>query len=298
MLKAYFDRLEIVREKNFQYLPLKSNIWADILIRDSLEQGVPRRLALAPPALVVVEQAEPPSFVKSGTFRLPRRAESSDGNARRFTRASSRAAEGHQARRQRKDPALGIDPLPLNRRAVVGRVMSASPPKSRRIGPHSRAFRAGGTGAGIDGRSKEGRYLRRVIAELTAQLGREPTFAEGLLIRRAARASLILDLFDSKIMAGGAWTQVDSNTMGGVAGSLRLILRELGLKPVAPAKKVDLAEYLASKQAADDPTQKETPRQQALPARNRRDPATAARLLRLATVRDHLRPAATAATAG
>jgi hypothetical protein len=88
-----------------------------------------------------------------------------------------------------------------------------------------------------------------VIAELTAQLGREPTFAEGLLIRRAARASLILDLFDSKIMAGGARTQVDSNTMGGVAGSLRLILRELGLKPVAP-KKVGLAEYLAGKQEA------------------------------------------------
>jgi hypothetical protein len=58
MLKAYFDRWEIVREKSFQYLLLKSNIRADILIRDSLEQDVPRRLALAPPALVVLEQAE------------------------------------------------------------------------------------------------------------------------------------------------------------------------------------------------------------------------------------------------
>ena len=58
MLKAYFDRWEIVREKSFQYLLLKSNIWADLLIRDSLEQDVPRRLALAPPALVVLEQAD------------------------------------------------------------------------------------------------------------------------------------------------------------------------------------------------------------------------------------------------
>ena len=159
----------------------------------------------------------------------------------------ARAAEGHQARRQRKDPALGIDPLPLNRRAVVGRVMSASPPKSRRIGPHSRAFRAGGTGAGIDGRSKEGRYLRRVVAGLTAQLGREPTFSEGLLIRRAARASLILDMFDEKILTGGNWTAVDFEHGRRRCWEFRLCLRELGLKSVAPVKKVDLQSYLASK---------------------------------------------------
>jgi hypothetical protein len=125
--------------------------------------------------------------------------------------------------------------------------MTSSSAKKQRIGPHSRAFKDGSLGLSVDGRSSEGRYIRRVIAELTAQLGRDPTFAEGLLIRRAARASLILDLFDSKIMAGGAWTQVDANTMSGVAGSLRLILRELGLKPVAPAKKKDLATYLAEK---------------------------------------------------
>ena len=112
--------------------------------------------------------------------------------------------------------------------------MTSPPAKKRRIGPHSRAFKDGSLGLSVDGRSSEGRYLRRVIAELTAQLGREPTFAEGLLIRRAARASLILDLFDSKIMAGESWTQVDANTMGGVAGSLMLILRELGVKPHLP----------------------------------------------------------------
>jgi hypothetical protein len=124
------------------------------------------------------------------------------------------------------------------------------PAKTRRIGPHSRTFKDGSLGLSLDGRSSEGRYVRRVIAELTAQLGRAPSFAESLLIRRAARVSLILDLFDSKILAGEAWTQVDANTMGGVAGSLRLILRELGLKPVAPAKKKDLATYLAEKSAA------------------------------------------------
>ena len=101
----------------------------------------------------------------------------------------------------------------------------------------------------MDGRSTHGRYLRRVIAELTGQLGREPSFAESLLIRRAARASLILDLFDEKIMAGGAWTQVDANTAGGVANSLRLILRELGLKPAAGKPKQTLSSYLAQKAA-------------------------------------------------
>lgn len=93
--------------------------------------------------------------------------------------------------------------------------MTSPPAKKQRIGPHSRAFKDGSLGLSIDGRSSEGRYLWCVIAELTAQLGRAPTFAEGLLIRRAARASLILDLFNSKIMAGEAWTQVDANTMGG-----------------------------------------------------------------------------------
>ena len=120
---------------------------------------------------------------------------------------------------------------------------------AKRIGPYSRAFKDGSLGLSMDGRSTHGRYLRRVTAELTGQLGREPTFAESLLIRRAARASLLMDLFDSKIMAGGAWTQVDANTMGGLANSLRLILTSLGLKP-AKAKPPSLADIAARHRSA------------------------------------------------
>jgi hypothetical protein len=51
--------------------------------------------------------------------------------------------------------------------------------KTRRIGPYSRAFR-NALGDQFDGRSREGRFLRKVEAEIVAQLGREPSFAESI----------------------------------------------------------------------------------------------------------------------
>ena len=53
------------------------------------------------------------------------------------------------------------------------------PAKARRIGPYSRAFR-NALGDQFDGRSREGRFLRKVQLGLLAQLGREPPFAEAM----------------------------------------------------------------------------------------------------------------------
>lgn len=103
------------------------------------------------------------------------------------------------------------------------------------LGPHSRALTRGVLGDMIDGRSREGKFLRRCEAQLITQVGGEPSFAQRLLIRRIARAMLKLELFDAKMTAGN-WTDHDARTYGGLTNALRLMLRELGLK-AAPAKR-------------------------------------------------------------
>ena len=80
--------------------------------------------------------------------------------------------------------------------------MATSAPIPTRLGPHCRALRRGVIGDAIDGRSREGKFLRKCEAELVAQVGGQPSFAQRLLIRRIARAMLKLELFDAK-MAGG-----------------------------------------------------------------------------------------------
>jgi hypothetical protein len=120
---------------------------------------------------------------------------------------------------------------------------------AKRIGPWCRGITRGSLGSSIDGRSIAGRYLRKIEAELLAQIQGEPTFAQKLLVRRIARGMLSLEEFDHKLSAGNSWTAVDAATMGGIQNSVRLNIRELGIR-AAPAKaKPTLSEYLASKQS-------------------------------------------------
>jgi hypothetical protein len=104
---------------------------------------------------------------------------------------------------------------------------------------HSRSIRRGSLGDFIDGRSREGKFLRRIEAELLAQLGQEPSFGERLLVRRAARAALRLELFDEKFKKG-TWSDNDARTFGGLSNNLRLCLRELGLKAAPKDKPLSL----------------------------------------------------------
>ena len=123
------------------------------------------------------------------------------------------------------------------------KIMTASPPKRTPHGPHSRAFRGGSLSDRIDGRSRAGKFLRRVEQELLGQLGGEPSVAQTLLVRRAARALWLLDELDFKLAEGDSWTDCDSRVMGGLNNNVRLLLRELGIKAAQP-KKPSLAEYL------------------------------------------------------
>ena len=121
---------------------------------------------------------------------------------------------------------------------------------AKRIGPWCRSITRGSLGQSIDGRSRAGRLLRRIEKELLAQLGAEPTFAQKLLVRRIARGMLSLEEFDHKLSSGDSWTAVDAATMGGIQNSVRLNLRELGIKATPAVKKIDLANYLSAKAAA------------------------------------------------
>jgi hypothetical protein len=115
----------------------------------------------------------------------------------------------------------------------------------KKVGPYCLAFSRGSVGDTLDGRSREGKFLRRVEAELVAQVGGSPSFAQSLLIRRAARSMLQLELLDAK-MASGSWTPHDARTQGGLNNAVRLALKELGLKAIA-AKTPSLQEYLTGK---------------------------------------------------
>ena len=98
----------------------------------------------------------------------------------------------------------------------------------------------------IDGRSKEGRFLKTIESDLIQQVGGSPSVGQQLLIRRIARAMLMLEILDLKLANADNWNQCDAATQGGLNNNVRLCLRELGLKQPAP-KKLDLATYLASK---------------------------------------------------
>jgi hypothetical protein len=62
-----------------------------------------------------------------------------------------------------------------------------------------------------------------------AHVGGDPSFTQRLLIRRASRAMLRLELLDEKL-AKGVWADHDARTFGGLSNALRLVLRELGVK--------------------------------------------------------------------
>jgi hypothetical protein len=95
-----------------------------------------------------------------------------------------------------------------------------------RLKPDSRALGRGALGDAIDGRSREGKFIRRIEAELLDQLGDNPTFAQLLLVRRAARAALKLELYDRKLAAGEI-NGHDSRMYGGLSNNLRPLLREI-----------------------------------------------------------------------
>ena len=92
-------------------------------------------------------------------------------------------------------------------------------------------------------------FSDRVEEELAAQLvlnHGNVSFSQRLLIRRAARAALQLELLDGKLCSGD-WNDHDARTYGGLSNNLRLTLRELGLKAVPAAKATPSLDEIAAR---------------------------------------------------
>jgi hypothetical protein len=107
--------------------------------------------------------------------------------------------------------------------------ITASSSPRRLLKPYCRAISRGVIGDEIDGRSPEGKFLRRIEIELTEQLGGRPTFSQTLAVRRIARLMLQAEIFDRK-MSSGNWTSHDSRTAAGINNAVLRALKDLGLK--------------------------------------------------------------------
>jgi hypothetical protein len=98
----------------------------------------------------------------------------------------------------------------------------------------------------IDGRTKPGRFLRRIERELTEHLGGPQRIStpQRLLIERTAVDLLRLELLDTE-MATGTFSEHDGRVAHALRNSVRLLLRELGIEqPVAAAPSSTLDDHL------------------------------------------------------
>lgn len=116
---------------------------------------------------------------------------------------------------------------------------------SKDIGPYSGLARF----SSLDLRTRYGRVLRGVRADLTAHVGGRPTAAQKMLIERAAQLSLRIAMMDDATAAGKSITSHDSKTYLAWSNSLTRALRDLGLKGAAQAPR-SLREHLAAKAGA------------------------------------------------
>jgi len=125
-----------------------------------------------------------------------------------------------------------------------------SRPRGGQIGPYSKLIDRGAVGAAIDGRSREGRYLRAYEAMLVEHVGGRPSIIERAMIARAARVALHLELLDEKSLAESRpLTGHDMAWYAAWSNCLTRILGRLGLKtPDKPAP--SLSDLLAGEEAA------------------------------------------------
>ena len=119
--------------------------------------------------------------------------------------------------------------------------------KHQPLTAHSRILRAGFLGS-LDGRSAEGRFVAEFQAQLAEHVGGEPSVPQTILIKRAAVIALRLHLLDRKY-AESALSDYDCKLYNSHCNTLRLLLRELGLKKVQPRGKT-LKQYLEANYGA------------------------------------------------
>jgi hypothetical protein len=104
------------------------------------------------------------------------------------------------------------------------------------LGPYSRALDRGSLGGVIDGRTREGRFLRHFENALIEHCGGSPSVVQRCLISRAARLALRLEMLDERALTGiREFTPHDSDRYIAWSNCLARTLTRLGLQPAAEA---------------------------------------------------------------
>jgi hypothetical protein len=126
------------------------------------------------------------------------------------------------------------------------------------MGPYSRVIDRGAIGGRIDGRSREGRFLRHYEDSLTEHCGGHPSVVERCLISRAARLALHLELMDERSLTGNhEFTVHDHNHYVAWSNALARLLARLGLQPAVAPDNPSLHDVLRDIAARRAPGQKE-----------------------------------------
>jgi hypothetical protein len=100
----------------------------------------------------------------------------------------------------------------------------------------------------IDGRLLEAREEKRIFLALTEHVGGAPSVTEELLIRRTARAAVLVSIIERRILEQQEFSDLQSRQLIALTNSVRLNLVALGLKP--PKKgPASLKSYIGSKAA-------------------------------------------------
>jgi hypothetical protein len=84
--------------------------------------------------------------------------------------------------------------------------------------------------AAVDARTLEARREKALVAELTAHIGGDPSVVQRLLIARAARFAVIVELMERKIIEKGTPGDLEGRQVLAYANSLRQVLAMLGLE--------------------------------------------------------------------
>jgi hypothetical protein len=133
-----------------------------------------------------------------------------------------------------------------------GDIARRSPRTIPRLGPYSKALDRGSCGWSIDGRSKEGRFLRAYERMLAEHLGGKPSRVQVELIRRCARLALHLELQDEKSLSDAGMSDHTARQYLAWHGALVRTLCQLGVRG-SPERAPTLAEIMASSSALPRP---------------------------------------------
>jgi hypothetical protein len=112
------------------------------------------------------------------------------------------------------------------------------PTPAKTWGPYSKSTRR------PDGRSPTGRLERQVVRELTAHIGGKPTAVQRILIMRAARLVVVIEMLEKQIIESGVVGDHAGRQVLAWHNTLRLVMQSIGIE--APAEDAPtVSEFLA-----------------------------------------------------